>query len=52
MLVPVQNKMREQVNTATIAVMNMHTWYVTDQHYEQVVMKVQGKEDVSSAKAN
>ena len=25
---------------------------VTDQHYEQVVMKVQGKEDISLAKAN
>ena len=47
-----QNKMREQVNKATVLTMNDNTWYLNDQHYDAVVVKVLGKVDVAAAKEN
>ncbi|DBA77290.1 TPA: hypothetical protein ACH3X2_000812 [Trebouxia sp. C0005] len=46
------NKMREQVNKATVLTMNDNTWYLNDQHYDAVVVKVLGKVDVAAAKEN
>ncbi|DBA91816.1 TPA: hypothetical protein ACH3X2_000083 [Trebouxia sp. C0005] len=52
LLVHMQNKMREQVNKATVLTMNDNTWYLNDQHYDAVVVKVLGKVDVAAAKEN
>ena len=47
-----QNKMRERVSKATVSCMNEHTWYLCDQHYDLIVARVLGKEDMAAAKAD